>query len=272
MYFSVSLTICCRGLKMLSTVFWAILIPFLGTVAGSAFCFFIKKKSLGSLENIMSGFAGGVMLAASIWSLILPSFELFKHQSFAIFRVFLGVLIGIFFIVICDKLISYIRKNTKKFFINERFSFIFAVVLHNIPEGVAIGVAVSAAIYCSSGAEMLSALILACSIALQNIPEGAIISMPLVSYGKTKKSAFIIGSLSGIVEPIAAFAALFFSRSANFLLPYLLSFAAGAMIYVTATELIPSAIRCNSNYKINLRGTLSFFIGFLIMMLLDLLS
>ena len=252
-------------------VFSGIMLPFIGTASGAALCFFIKCKSTRVLENVLSGFAGGVMMAASFFSLIVPAYRILHFKDYAHLRIITGVGLGILFIIFCNKVIDYLNKKRKKTLFGKRFAFILAIIIHNIPEGIATGVAFSAAATFITGMDSGAAFILALSIALQNIPEGAIISMPVFTDGNTRIKAFSMGALSGIIEPVAAFLAFIFSHFATVLLPYLLAFAAGAMIHVTTTELIPCVLRDKGNLRSVLFGVLSFIFGFFIMAYLDLI-
>lgn len=243
---------------MSGDIILGLLVPFLGTALGASGVFLTRKRAFGTKEPALSGFAAGVMIAASVWSLIIPAVEMSSFLGvFAFFPMLFGFWFGILFIIATEKLLSFISGSTNA----GRLSFFLAVVLHNIPEGMAVGVAFAFAIGSASSLALASAFMLSVGMALQNIPEGAIISLPLESEGLTKKKAFVFGSLSGIVEPIAALCAICFSAFASSLLPYLLGFAAGAMIYVSADELIPKAK--------GLCGVLWFCAGFSVMMVLD---
>lgn len=235
-----------------------ILLPFFGTTLGAAAVFFSRKNTGASPSGCLSGFSAGVMIASSVWSLIIPAVEMSHNYGFFSFVPMLfGLWLGVVFLVLSEKASSKLMKKRT----SGAPLFFFAVVLHNIPEGMAVGVAFALAITQGSTLLLISALMLSIGMTLQNIPEGAIISLPLADRGKTKSSAFILGSLSGIVEPVAAFCAIIFSSTASVLLPYLLGFAAGAMIYVSASELIPEAKGA--------KGTLCFLLGFCVMMVLD---
>ncbi len=239
-------------------IIFGILLPFIGTSLGAAAVFFTKKDSCRTHDGSLSGFAAGVMVAASVWSLIIPAVEMSAHLGiFAFFPMLLGFWAGIIFLILTEKPLQRFtnHKDTGK------LMFLLAVVLHNIPEGMAVGVAFALALEAGSAPLLVSAFMLSIGMTLQNVPEGAIISLPLREGGKSKTRSFILGSLSGIVEPIAALATLAFSSAASSLLPYLLGFAAGAMIYVSAGELIPNAK--------GLRGVLWFCMGFSLMMVLD---
>lgn len=235
-------------------IIFGILLPFIGTTLGAFFVFFAKRKS--SDGKSLSGFAAGVMLAASIWSLIIPAVEMSALLGMLAFIPMLsGLWSGIAFIMAAEKLIALSSDGRRA----GQASFFLAVVLHNIPEGMAVGVAFALAL--KSPAAFLPAVMMSFGMAMQNIPEGAIISLPLRSGGASKKKAFILGLLSGIVEPIAAIFTLIFASFAAKTLPFLLGFAAGAMIYVTIDELLPKAK--------GIKGVLWFCVGFSVMMVLD---
>lgn len=224
--------------------------------------FLLKKKINPNLEKVLLGFASGVMIAASIWSLIMPSVELSK-EKYAIFwlPVCVGFLLGILFLIIIDYF-SPVTNDIK----NKNFKLILAVTIHNIPEGMAVGVIFAGMLSNNSILTLAGAFSLSIGIAIQNIPEGAIISMPLKNIGYTKFKSFIYGSLSGIVEPIFAAITLVLTGIMSPILPYLLSFAAGAMFYVVVVELIPESINNDkNNFTI-----LGLSIGFLMMLIFDL--
>lgn len=241
-----------------------IFIPFLGTLIGSAAVFFLKGEPKSSLSRFLSGFAAGVMIAASIWSLLIPAIEASAvFGSFAFLPATLGFFVGIIALLFTDRYLplDIICKSEKAG--SNTAILVLAVTLHNLPEGVAVGAVYAGLLSGSTDITLTAAFALAIGIGLQNLPEGAIISMPLYSVGLGRKKAFLIGVLSGIVEPIGAALALLFYRYIA-ALPFLLSFAAGAMVYVVIEELIPEA----SN-KRDKMGVLSFSLGFLIMMMLD---
>ncbi len=240
-----------------------ILIPFVGTSLGSSLVFFMKKNINEKFQKMIVGFAAGVMIAASVWSLILPSVEMAENQGImAWIPASIGVAAGVIFLIAINKIAQKCEKegNEKKLDM-----LIFSVTLHNIPEGMAVGVCFAGFLAGNAGIALWEALILAIGIAIQNIPEGTIISMPLKMKGTSKKKAFLYGVLSGIVEPIAAFITVALINIVVPILPYLLSFAAGAMIYVVAEELIPEM---HSGKKSAL-GVIGVTIGFVIMMVLD---
>ena len=223
----------------------------------------MKKNMSERFKKIMVGFAAGVMIAASVWSLILPSVEMAEKQGIiewvpATVGLILGVLFLIFINNIADKIEA--KRNGKKLDM-----LLFSVTLHNIPEGMAVGVSFAAFLAGNSGIELFEAMLLAVGIAIQNIPEGAIISMPMKMAGNSKKKSFIYGVLSGVVEPIAAVLTIMLINVVVPLLPYLLSFAAGAMIFVVIEELIPEM----HEGKKSMLGVVGFTIGFIIMMVLD---
>ena len=252
-------------------VFWGLAIPFLGTTLGSAMVFFMKNKINNKIEKLLLGFASGVMIAASIWSLLIPSIDMAEEQGvIAWIPATIGFLLGIFFLLILDTIISHLHLNSNepegmKSKLKKTTMMVLAVTLHNIPEGMAVGVVFAGAVSGNTGITMAGAFALAIGIAIQNFPEGAIISMPLKSEGISKLKAFWYGTLSGIVEPIGAVLTIALTNLVVPILPYFLSFAAGAMIYVVVEELIPeSQVGEHSNI-----GTIGVAIGFAIMMILD---
>ncbi|MGM9972116.1 MAG: ZIP family metal transporter [Anaeroplasmataceae bacterium] len=238
-----------------------ILIPFIGTVLGASFVLFFKKNLIEKSKMLLNGFASGIMVAASIWSLLIPAINDSSYlNKWAFLPATIGFILGILFLFFVDKLILSLDKNNK-----ETKMLVFAVTLHNIPEGMAVGAAFAGFINKDINFSIISAFILAIGIGIQNIPEGAIISMPLYSEGDNKLRSWLMGVYSGIVEPIAAVITLFVSRLVTYLLPYILSFAASAMLYVVVLELIPS-LKKEDNSKI---GIFFFSLGFLLMMILD---
>lgn len=252
-------------------VFWGLAIPFLGTTLGSAMVFFMKNKINNKIEKLLLGFASGVMIAASIWSLLIPSIDMAEEQGvIAWIPATIGFLLGIFFLLILDTIIPHLHLNSNepegmKSKLKKTTMMVLAVTLHNIPEGMAVGVVFAGAVSGNTGITMAGAFALAIGIAIQNFPEGAIISMPLKSEGISKLKAFWYGTLSGIVEPIGAVLTIALTNLVVPILPYFLSFAAGAMIYVVVEELIPeSQVGEHSNI-----GTIGVAVGFAIMMILD---
>lgn len=240
-----------------------ILVPFIGTSLGSSFVFFMKKNMNEKFQKMLVGFASGVMIAASVWSLILPAVEMAENQGkIAWMPAAVGFALGVIFLILINNIAKKFESNGNEKKLN---MLIFSVTLHNIPEGMAVGVCFAGFLAGNAGIALFEAMILAIGIAIQNIPEGAIISMPLKMDGTNKKRAFWGGVLSGIVEPIAAFITVLLINIVVPILPYLLSFAAGAMIFVVAEELIPEM---HSGKKSTL-GVIGLTIGFIIMMVLD---
>lgn len=240
-----------------------IIIPFIGTSLGSSLVFFLKKNMNAKIQKIIVGFAAGVMIAASIWSLIIPAVEMAEEQNtISWIPATVGLILGVIFLILVNKIAERIEasENGKKLNM-----LTFSVVLHNIPEGMAVGVCFAGFLSGSSGITLLETMVLAIGIAIQNIPEGAIISMPLTMEGSSKKKAFLIGVLSGIVEPIGAIITILLINIVVPLLPYLLAFAAGAMLFVVVEELVPEM---HSGEK-SILGILGFTIGFVLMMVLD---
>ena len=243
------------------------LLPFFGTTLGAFFVFFLQNKINNKLEKIMLGFAGGVMLAASIWSLIIPAIDSSSHlNSLSFLPATIGIITGVAFLIVIDKIIIKINKKNNKLNHQKNKSKILmlAVTLHNVPEGMAVGVAMAGVWLGNAEISLLACLTLSLGIAIQNIPEGAIISMPLLSRGYTKSKAFFVGVMSGIVEPIASIITILLVNILSPILPYLLAFAAGAMLYVVVEELIPE-----SHDEDSKSSTIAFMVGFVIMMILD---
>lgn len=255
----------------MNEVFIGLLIPFLGTLLGSAMVFLMKNEMNKKVEKILLGFASGVMIAASVWSLIIPSIEMAEAQGkIAWIPASIGFLLGIVFLLVLDSVIPHMHLESEKpegvkSKLKKTTMMVFAVTLHNIPEGMAVGVTFAGALIGNTGITMAGAISLAIGIAIQNFPEGAIISMPLKSEGVSKSKAFLYGTLSGIVEPIGAIITILLTNAVVPILPYLLSFAAGAMIYVVVEELIPES-QAGEHSNI---GTIGVAIGFVIMMILD---
>lgn len=252
-------------------LFWGLIIPFLGTTLGSAMVFFMKNKINNKVEKILLGFASGVMIAASVWSLLIPSIDMAEEQGvIAWIPATVGFLLGMLFLLVLDSIIPHLHLNSNKpegmkSKLQKTTMMVLAVTLHNIPEGMAVGVVFAGAISQNSGITLAGAFALAIGIAIQNFPEGAIISMPLKSEGTSKLKAFWYGTLSGIVEPIGAILTIALTNLVVPVLPYFLSFAAGAMIYVVVEELIPES-QAGEHSNI---GTVGVAIGFVIMMILD---
>ena len=252
-------------------VVYGLLIPFAGTALGSAMVIFLKNNIKQSVEKLLLGFASGVMIAASIWSLLIPAIEMSEQQGkIGWIAPAIGFLLGMIFLLVLDSVIPHMHLDKEKpegvkSKLKKTTMLVLAVTLHNIPEGMAVGVTFAGAILGNAGITITGAFALAIGIAIQNFPEGAIISMPLKSEGVSKGKAFLYGALSGIVEPIGAIITICLTNLVVPILPYLLSFAAGAMIYVVVEELIPeSQMGEHSNI-----GTIGVAIGFVIMMILD---
>ena len=252
-------------------VFYGILIPFLGTTLGASCVFFMKKSLNDGIQRMLAGFAAGVMVAASIWSLLIPS----MNQSHSMGRLSFipaaaGFWIGILFLLALDHIIPHLHQNSKnaegpKVRLKRTTMMVLAVTLHNIPEGMAVGVVYAGYLTGSAEITAAGALALSLGIAIQNFPEGAIVSLPLVAEGMKKSKAFAEGILSGIVEVIGAALTILAARYIVPSLPYLLSFAAGAMLYVVVEELIPEMSQGDHSHS----GPIFFALGFSLMMILD---
>lgn len=247
-----------------------LLLPFLGTTLGAGCVFFMKKGMNPTVQRILTGFAAGVMVAASIWSLIIPAIEQSSPMGkWSFLPAAIGFWLGILMLLVLDKVVPHMHMDKKcegpHCSLRRSTMLVLAVALHNLPEGMAVGVVFAGWL---AGNEMMSlsgALILSLGIAIQNFPEGAIISMPLRAEGMSRKKAFGYGVLSGIVEPIGALVTIVAAEFFTSLLPYCLSLAAGAMFYVVVEELIPEMSQGeHSNI-----GTLAFSVGFTVMMILD---
>ena len=251
--------------------FWGILIPFLGTSLGAACVFFMRKALSESIQRALTGFAAGVMVAASIWSLLIPAIEQSSSMgSWSFVPAAAGFWAGVVFLLALDHIIPHLHRNSKqtegpRSRLGRTTMMVLAVTLHNIPEGMAVGVVYAG--YLSGNAQITAAgaLALSLGIAIQNFPEGAIISMPLRAEGERKGRAFLGGMLSGVVEPIGAVLTIVAAQFIIPALPYLLSFAAGAMLYVVVEELIPEM----SQGRHSNLGTVFFAVGFSVMMVLD---
>lgn len=246
-------------------------VPFLGTAIGASCVLFMKKAIKGKLQNLLTGFAAGVMVAASVWSLIIPSIEMTGRDGFAsVFPAVVGFFCGIFFLLSLDCLIPHHHAEGHhdegpRSSLSRTTKLVLAITLHNIPEGMAVGVTFAAAMDASSSLPMAGAIALAIGMAIQNFPEGAIVSMPLRAAGNSRIKSFGLGVLSGVVEPAAMILTLLITDSIVSLLPYLLAFAAGSMMYVVVEELIPET----QNDRHSNFGTVGFAVGFVVMMVLD---
>ncbi len=246
-----------------------LMIPFAGTTLGAAMVFFMRQEMNRKVEKLLMGFAAGVMIAASVWSLLIPAMAQEQNQI-AWLPAALGFMGGVAFLLVLDTLIPHWHLESEEpegmeSELKKTTMLVLAVTLHNIPEGMSVGVTFAGALIGDTGITMAGAFALAVGIAIQNFPEGAIISMPLRSEGMSKGKSFLYGALSGIVEPIGAFITILLAEQVVSALPYLLAFAAGAMIYVVVEELIPES-QAGEHSNI---GTIGVAVGFVIMMLLD---
>ncbi len=252
-------------------IFYGLLIPFMGTTLGAAMVYLMKKDMSPSLEKALLGFASGVMIAASVWSLLIPSLEMGEKQSeISWMPAAGGFLLGMGFLLLLDTIIPHLHVNSDEpegvhSHLKKTTMLVFAITLHNIPEGMAVGVVLAGSMIQNTGVTVAGALALSIGIAIQNFPEGAIVSMPLKAAGRSKNKAFVLGTLSGIVEPIAAVITMLLISVVMPVMPYFLSFAAGAMIYVVVEELIPES---QSGTHSNI-ATIGVAIGFTLMMVLD---
>lgn len=252
-------------------LFIGLMIPFLGTTLGAACVFLVKNEIHFLVQKGLLGFASGVMVAASVWSLLIPAIDMSENMGgFSFVPAAVGFVFGILFLLTMDKIIPHLHLNEEKpegvkSNLKKTTMLVLAVTLHNIPEGMAVGVVFAGLLAGDGQITMAGALALSIGIAIQNFPEGAIISLPLKSDGGSRTRAFLYGAASGIVEPIAAGITILLTGIINPLLPYLLAFAAGSMIYVVVEELLPEA---STGEHSNI-STLGFAAGFLIMMILD---
>lgn len=248
-----------------------LLVPLLGTMLGSAFVFFMKGEMSVRLQKSLLGFASGVMVAASVWSLLIPAMDMESESGkWAVMPAAVGFLLGMGFLLLIDCFTPHLHIGTDKpeglhSQLSRTAMLALAVTIHNLPEGMAVGVVFAGADNATSNISLTSALAVSVGIAIQNIPEGAIISMPMRAEGNSRLRSFLIGSLSGAVEPIGAVAVLLLASLLVPVLPYMLAFAAGAMFYVVIEELIPEA---SSGQHSNL-STIGFAFGFVLMMVLD---
>ena len=259
------------------TLLIGLIIPLLGTVLGAAFVFLMKDEMPLRLQKLLLGFASGVMVAASVWSLLIPSMEMGAPsqpppigEAFSVVPAAVGFLLGMGFLLMIDELTPHLHIGTDKpegprSRLSRTAMLALAVTIHNLPEGMAVGVVFAGAESGLSNISLASAIAVSLGIAIQNVPEGAIISMPMRAAGNSKWKSFVIGSLSGAVEPVGAVAVLLLASLLMPVLPYMLAFAAGAMFYVVVEELIPEASEGeHSNFS-----TIGFAIGFVLMMVLD---
>lgn len=255
----------------MQTTLIGILIPFIGTTLGAAMVFFMRREMSTNLTRTLLGFASGVMLAASVWSLLLPSIEQAEaagHISWL--PASIGFLAGIGFLLLLDTIIPHLHRDTEAAEglpskLRKDTMLFLAIVLHNIPEGMAVGVVFAGILAGNESISLASAVALSIGIAIQNFPEGAIVSMPLRTQGRSRMSAFWYGTASGAVEPVAAVITILLTELLVPVLPYLLAFAAGAMIYVVVEELIPEL----QNHGHSNIGIIGLALGFVLMMILD---
>ncbi|MBR1585657.1 MAG: ZIP family metal transporter [Clostridia bacterium] len=255
---------------MNAEIIGGILIPFIGTSLGAAMVFVLKKSISGSLQKMLTGFAAGVMVAASFWSLLEPALDSSAHMgALSFLPAAVGFLVGVGFLLLLDEITPHMHFDNQdegpKSGLKRTTKLILAVTLHNIPEGMAVGVVYAGFLSGNAGITSAGALALALGIAIQNFPEGAIVSMPLRAEGMNKGKTFLFGVLSGVVEPIAAVVTILAAGTVVPIMPYLLAFAAGAMMYVVVEELIPEM----SEGKHSNWGTIAFSLGFVLMMVLD---
>ncbi len=255
----------------MNNVLWGLMIPFIGTTLGSGMVFFMRNKMSLKIQKALLGFASGVMIAASVWSLLIPAIDMAASQGKVEWiPPAVGFLLGVFFLLLLDKLIPHLHAYSKTpegvhSHLKKKTMLVLAVTLHNIPEGMAVGVVFAGVLAHNPLITISGAYVLAIGIAIQNFPEGAIISMPLRSEGLSKKRAFTYGTLSGIVEPLAGLITILLTQAIANILPYFLAFAAGAMIYVVVEELVPEA-QIGDHSDI---ATISVAFGFVLMMVLD---
>lgn len=255
----------------MTTIAVALLIPLLGTMLGSAFVFLMKGAMPDRVQKSLLGFASGVMVAASVWSLLIPAMEMEDGRgAWSVLPAAAGFLAGIAFLLLIDDVTPHLHLGSEhpegpRSKLSRTSMLALAVTIHNLPEGMAVGVVLAGAAQGSAGITLASAMAVSVGIAIQNIPEGAIISMPMRAAGNTRWRSFVIGSLSGAVEPVGGLAVVLLASVLTPLLPYLLAFAAGAMFYVVVEELIPEA---STGRHTNL-STIGFAVGFVLMMVLD---
>lgn len=250
-----------------------LLLPFVGTMLGAACVFLMKNNVAPKVQKTLTGFAAGVMVAAAVWSLLIPSIEMAGQEGImSVIPAIVGFTVGILFLLLLDDVVPHQHLDSDqsegpRSHLSKTAKLVFAVTLHNIPEGMAVGVALAGAMEHNTFMPMAGAIALSIGIAIQNFPEGAIVSMPLRNAGNSRMRSFVMGTLSGIVEPVGAILTLMLASVVVPVLPYLLAFAAGAMMYVVVEELIPET---QSGQHSNL-GTIGFSAGFLLMMALDVL-
>ncbi len=255
----------------MSTYSIGLLLPLLGTMLGSAFVFFMRNEIPARLQKALIGFASGVMVAASVWSLLIPAIEAEADKgAWSVMPAAVGFLLGMLFLLAIDELTPHLHIGTNnpegpRSRLSRTTMLALAVTIHNLPEGIAVGVVLAGAAQGTAGLSVSAAIAVSLGIAIQNIPEGAIISMPMRAEGNSRMKAFLIGSLSGVVEPIGGMLVIILAAWLTPVLPYLLAFAAGAMLYVVVEELIPEA----SQGRHSNLSTIGFAVGFVLMMILD---
>lgn len=261
---------CFGGMSGIAT---GLILPFAGTALGAACVFLMRKTMPARLQKGLTGFAAGIMVAASVWSLLIPSMEMTGSDGIMkVMPALAGFMLGMAFLLLLDVVVPHqhideSESEGPRSRLSRTSKLVFAVTLHNIPEGMAVGVALAAALEHNAYLPMAGALALSVGIAIQNFPEGAIVSMPLRADGNSRRRSFVIGTLSGAVEPLAAIVTILLASVVVPVLPYLLAFAAGAMIYVVVEELIPET----QAGKHSNMGTIGFALGFALMMMLDVL-
>ncbi len=247
------------------------MIPFLGTSLGAACVFLVRKEIRPGIQKILLGFASGVMVAASVWSLLIPAMEMNEQMGrWAFVPAALGLVCGMAFLLLIDRLVPHLHPGSGspeglRSRLARTTMLVLAVTIHNLPEGMAVGVVFAGVMMGNAGISLAGAYALAIGIAIQNFPEGAIVSLPLHSEGQGKGRAFFMGMMSGVVEPVGALITIVLARIVTPVLPYLLAFAAGSMLYVVVEELIPESVEGDPADM----GTIGFALGFLIMMSLD---
>ena len=252
-------------------IFWGLMIPFIGTTVGAACVLFVRNELHPLIQKVLLGFAAGVMVAASVWSLLIPAMDMSENLGkFAFAPAAIGFILGIGFLLALDRTIPHMHVGSEEIegrpcVLNKSTMLVLAVTIHNIPEGISSGAVFAGLLTGNADVTVAGAFALAIGIALQNLPEGFIVSLPIRSEGKGRGKAFFYGAMSGIVEPVAGGITVLLAAYITPVLPYLLAFAAGAMIYVVADELIPQAQPDESSNA----GTISVMTGFLIMMVLD---
>lgn len=252
-------------------IFWGLMIPFIGTTAGAACVLFMRNELKPLIQKILLGFAAGVMVAASVWSLLIPAMEMSEHmKKFAFVPAAVGFLLGIGFLLFLDRALPHMHIGSDetegpRCTWNRSMMLIMAVTIHNIPEGISSGAVFAGLLTDNANVTAAGAFTLAIGIAVQNLPEGFIVSLPIRSEGGGRKKAFLYGTLSGIVEPVAGGITVLLAAYITPVLPYLLAFAAGAMIYVVVEELVPESAQGEHSNA----GTIGFAAGFVLMMILD---